>query len=81
MLIHLYEQTLYKMYGIWDREQLTANRQAVVVDKVYVEEDGELEDVLFFHIFGKKVFLYVISMKVQPMPNCVGILLSSSIVI
>ena len=55
--------------------------QAVVADIVCAEEDGELEDVLFFHTFGKRAFLCAISKKAMPTLLCVGLLLSSLSVI
>ena len=77
----LYAQTLCKMYGISDIRRLAAILQVVVEDIVYVEEGDVLEDALFFHIFGKKAFLYAISKTAMPTLLCVGLLLSSSSVI
>ena len=48
------------MCGIWGIVLLTAILLVVVEDIVYVEEDDVLGDVLFFHTFGKKAFLYAI---------------------
>ena len=69
------------MCGISDIRRLTEIPQAIVEDIVYVEEGGELEDVLFFHTFGKKAFLYAISKTAMPTLLCVGLLLSSSPII
>lgn len=69
------------MRGIWGIVLLTAILLAIAEDIVYVEEDGVLADVLFFHIFDKKAFLYAISKKVKPTLLCVGLLLFSSSII
>ena len=76
MQARLYAQILCKMCGISDIRRLAATLRAIAEDIVYVEEDGVLGDVLFFHTFGKKAFLYAISKKVKPTLLCVGLLLS-----
>ena len=81
MQARLYAQTLCKMCDNEGRGRLTAILRAIAADTVYAEEDGELEDVLFFHTFGKKEFLCATSKTAMPTLLCVGPLLSSSSVI
>ena len=81
MQARLYAQTLCKMCGISGIVRLTAILRVVVADIVFAEEGDVLADALFFHTFGKKAFLYAISKTTMPTLFCVGLLLSSFVLI